>query len=108
MIKTIKNFGALCAVESVVAFTFLVTVALCIHEGELIAALVAFGIAAGAVVLGVVRYHQQTAPKTEPKFEQITADDFPTVADAMKRSRAKPAPTKPRKVVKKGKARPKK
>ena len=105
MVKTIKNFGALCAVESVTAFTFLVTVALCIHEGELIAALVAFGIAAGAVVLGVVRYRQQTAAtKTEPKFEQITADDFPTTTP--KRNRAKPAPVKPR--PKRVKAKPKK
>lgn len=103
MIKTLKDFGALCAVESVVAVTFLVTVALCLHEGELIAALVAFVVAAGAVALGVVRYRQQTAaPKTEPKFEQITADDLPP---APKRNRAKPTPVKPRKVVKKGKAR---
>lgn len=102
MVKTLKNFGTLCAVESVAAFTFLVTVALCIHEGELIAALVAFGIAAGAVALGVVRYRQQTAPV------QYASEINSVVLPLPKRNHAKPAAVKPRKVVKKGKARPKK
>ena len=105
MVKTLKNFGALCAVESVAAFTFLVTVALCIHEGELIAALVAFGVAVGAVVLGVVRYRQQTAaPKTDtPAMSKeeydatrpMSKEEYDTLVKP-KRNRAKPAKAAPR------------
>jgi uncharacterized membrane protein YciS (DUF1049 family) len=105
MVKTIKNFGELCAVESVVAFTFLVTVALCLHEGELIAALVAFGIAAGAVVLGVVRFKIIKEKEARRNETLPTSEQVATLDTKPKRNRAKPAPAKPRKVVKKGKAR---
>ena len=103
MIKTLKNFGVLCAVELVVAVTFLVTVALCLHEEEYAGALVAFGIAGGAVGLGMLRYRKLIAPVSADLVVVDNSDEAKP-----KRNRAKPAPAKPRKVVKKGKARPKK
>lgn len=99
MIKTLvtlKQFGALCAVESVVAVTFLVTVALCIHEGELIAAFAAFGIAAGAVVLGVVRYRQLDASAKRILAQVAENLAAPIKTETPKRNRAKPAKAAPR------------
>lgn len=100
MIKTLvtlKRFGELCAVESVVAFTFLVTVALCIHEGELIAALIAFGVVVGAVVLGVARFRALSASvAADAAISELAGVILKDETAKPKRNRAKPAKVAPR------------
>lgn len=97
MIKTLKNFGALCAVESVTAVSFFIMAGMCLHAGAIDGVVVSLLVMGGAIGLGLSRYRTLTrnavtaAPATE--FERITADDLPP---APKRNRAKPAKAAPR------------
>lgn len=90
MIKTLKNFGVLCAVESVVAVTFLVTAAMCAGVGAIDGVVVSLLVSGGAVGLGLLRYRNLTAPV------QYAAETTPVTLP-------KPARRVARKVVKKGK-----
>ena len=109
MIKTLKTFGVLCAVESVVAVTFLVTSIMCAHAGAIDGVVVALLVAGAALALGVSRYRTLTAVSLPSLAERerelrITVDDFPEIHPKPKRNRAKPAPAKPRKVTKRPKS----
>lgn len=100
MIKTLKNFGGLCAVESVTAFTFLVTSIMCAHAGAIDGVVVSLLVAGAALALGASRYRKLTAaPGTTYAPETV-----PFTAPA-KRNRPKPAKANPRTVTKKGKTR---
>lgn len=109
MIKTLKNFGVLCAVESVVAFTFLIAAGMCAGVGAIDGVVVSLLVAGGALALGVSRYRTLTAVSLPSLAERerelrITVDDFPEIYPKPKRNRAKPAPAKPRKVTKRPKS----
>jgi len=116
MIKTLvtlKRFGELCAVESAVAVTFLIATAICLHAEAIDGAVVALIFAGAAVGLGISRFRSLTQMQSAMTKEEYDANRAMSKEeyDALtqpKRNRAKPAPVKPRKVVKKGKARPKK
>lgn len=96
MIKTLKQFGALCAIESVVAVTFVVTSAVCASVEAIDGVVVSLLIAGAAIGLGISRFRALTkadAPAYAP-------DTVPFSAPAPKRNRTKPAAVKPRRVTK--------
>lgn len=95
MIKTLKNFGALCAVESVTAVSFFIMAGMCLHVGAIDGVVVSLLVMGGAIGLGLSRYRTLTrnAAAAQPDFQRITADDLPP---APKRNRAKPAKAAPR------------
>lgn len=92
MIKTLKNFGALCAVESVTAVSFFIMAGMCLHVGVIDGVVVSLLVMGGAIGLGLSRYRTLTrnagtaAPATEPE----------AVAVKPKRNHAKPAKAAPR------------
>ena len=94
MIKTLKNFGALYAVESVTAVSFFIMAGMCLHVGAIDGVVVSLLVMGGAIGLGLSRYRTLTRAATvQPEFERITADDLPPVP---KRNRAKPTKAAPR------------
>lgn len=101
MIKTLKTFGVLCAVESVVAVTFLVTSIMCAHAGAIDGVVVALLVAGAALALGASRYRKLTAAPGATYAPETVPFTTP-----VKRNRPKPVKANPpRTVTKKGKTR---
>lgn len=92
MIKTLKNFGALCAVESVTAVSFFIMAGMCLHVGAIDGVVVSLLVMGGAIGLGLSRYRTLTrnagtaAPTPAPE----------TLTVKPKRNRAKPTKAAPR------------
>lgn len=90
MIKTLKNFGALCAVESVTAVSFFIMAGMCLHAGAIDGVVVSLLVMGGAIGLGLSRYRTLTrnVGPVAPEPETLTVKP--------KRNRAKPAKAAPR------------
>lgn len=105
-LQTLKKYGKVCGVEALISCTFATAAALLLADGQVMAALVSYGVACAAAWFGWLHYREHEAARAAvDNVAQVAAVPALTPAKPKKRVRvkAKPAKTKPKTKPKKAK-----
>ena len=104
--QTLKKIGRVSGVETLISCTFVAAAVLLLADGQVVAALVSYGVACAAAWFGWLHYREHEAARAVvDNVAQVAAIHTLTPAKPKKRVRvkAKPAKTKPKAKPKKAK-----
>lgn len=104
-LRALKKYGTVCGVEALISCTFVVAAVLLITDGQVMAALVSYGVACAAAWFGWLHCREHEAARVAvDNVSQVAAVSVLTPSKQKKRVRVK---AKPAKVKAKPKAKPK-